>query len=232
MVELTACVSEIGLTKQKGTLRFLDGNKVYFTMESRGEHGKVETHYYVMDISVSRKKTDELELSAFPKQPTKRKPNVYKQQILYNVWRAYYLGVEGSEKDKTVMLSHDPVTGKQWLTTVNAEKIIDQVYSCKDREICASWHMTEEVKKTAEAIITQITLDQERKCEEEYHPYRKFTEEETAMVAGILSFDGDKKSLVTGLKSSLDVAIKDSDVSVDKLFTGKITGIVLEELIK
>lgn len=232
MVELMACVSEIGLTKQRGMLRFLDGNKVYYTMESRDKKGNIETHYYVMDISVSRKKTDEIDFSAFPKQPAKRKPNVYEQQVLYNVWRAYYLGVEGSEKDKAVMVSNDPVTGKQWLSKINAEKIIDQVYSCEDREICASWHMTEEVRKAAEAIITQITLDQERKCEEEYHPYRRLTEEEIAIVAGILNFNGDKKSLVTGLKSSLDVAIKDSDVSVDKLFTGKITGIVLEELIK
>lgn len=232
MVELTAQVSEIGLTRQKGTIRFLDGNKVYYTMETKGEHGKTETHYYVMDISVSRRAVNEIDLSAFPKQPVKREPNVYKKQVLYNVWRAFYLGVEGTEKDKTVMLSHDPVTGKQWLSTLDVEKIIDQVYSCKDEEIVRSWHMSEEVRKAAKAIITVITEDEKRKCEAEYHPYRKFNDEETAIVAGILGFDGDKKSLVTGLKSSLDVAIKDSDVSVDKLFTGKITGIVLEELIK
>lgn len=215
-------VESVSLTKQEGEPYLLIGNKLYFKYYKKVKRGAEETSYGYVDISISRRSFTPCLESTVPRIPERKTVDVSWQMIAFGFWM-----IRMSAKGPYY---HVPVgqyqKGISQLTLSDFAHVVDR-YQCDDHyqwedEQFHSWRIPQELLDEAKQNAQKTKCEVEAKLNKNFVPTRVLDEELTAQVLGIFNFDGDKKGLVTALKSSWDVEIKDSDVKIDKFFTGRI----------
>lgn len=229
MVRLAELVTEkIGLTRLEGVPEFLDGNELYFTYYTRGKGGTEVVNYGVMDLSVSRKQYRTLMVADYPRVPRLIIPEVDEELIRFGTWLVW----QGSMNPGIYPIRSDYRVGADlheidYDTWRRCRDLNQQVLEPGQRE----WKFPRIVNKVAESNIQQVESAVRQLAEAKFHPMRHLDSTTSATVASIFSFDGDKKQLVSVLKSSWGADLKDGDVKID-LLTKRIIGIEsLEDLL-
>jgi len=246
MVGLTPqIVKSVSLTKQEGEPILLDGNRLYFRYKVRGAHGRETEKWGFVDLTISRKTFTPVEFHEVPSWPQKVEVKVNVHEVAFGLWWIAYAG--SSHRQLTQGEEYLPVRhqrdsrviakDRKQVTVDDFTDAATQNWSCamdKGQSVRPSywWGISEELMEEAKRIAKEREADLDRQVNSDWTPMRVLGPEETAFVLGIFNFDGDKKSLVTALKS-WGAEIKDGEVSIDKLgFTGRIKlATTVEELI-
>lgn len=242
MVKLAPIVTEcIGLIKAKCQPMYLEGNTLYFEMLSRNEDGEFTTTRCRMDCSISRKSYEYVDDADWPSEPKPRQVDVNVTFLVCLIWAMEAVGVQAtmgrvptypSIKDSCYKLIEDLTQEDiidiinndrmpQWLNAAERELFEDKFLALSEHAVEMGKEMAASYEANAETILN-----------EGFEPMRELGQDLTSIITGIFNFDGDKKSLVTALKSSWNVDLHDADVVVDKFFSRKISlPQTLEELI-
>lgn len=229
MVRLAELVTEkIGLTRLEGVPEFLDGNKLYFVYYTRGKGGTEEVNYGVIDLSVSRKQYQTLMVADYPRVPQLNVPEVDEELIRYGTWLIWWgswnQGIYPVKSNYRVGADLHEIDFNTWR---RCRDLNQHVLEKGQRE----WYFPEIANKEAVNYIQQVKAGVKAVAEAKFHPMRQLDSTLSAAVSSIFSFDGDKKQLVSVLKSSWGADLKDGDVKID-LLTKRIIGIEsLEDLL-
>lgn len=231
MVGLTPqVVKSVSLTKQEGEPFLLDGNRLYFSYEERGKHGKTSKKYGYVDLE-SRKSFTKVELSEVPKWPKKFEATVNVYEVAFGLWLVNYAGLTHS-KDRPeeylpvrqvmgsnrIAKSREEVTLKDFTAAAREDWSV-RMMDDQPRKPAFWWDITEELMEKAKQIAESRKAELERVRNKDWKPMRTLDLKDTAAILGIFTFDGDEKDLVTALRS-WGAEIRDSDVHVDrKAFT-------------
>jgi len=227
MVGLTPqVVKSVSLTKQEGEPFLLDGNRLYFSYEERGKHGKTMKRYGYVDLE-SRKSFTRVELSEVPKWPNKFEATVNVYEVAFGLWLVNYAGLTHC-KDRTeeylpvrqVVGSNRIAKSREEVTLKDFTAAAREDWSCRmmddqPRKPAFWWDITDELMEKAKQIADNRKTELERVRNKGWKPMRVLDLKDTAAVLGIFTFDGDEKSLVTALRS-WGAEIRDSDVHVDR----------------
>lgn len=192
MTHLTPIVTEIGLFKKEGTLHFLDGNKVYFTMSERKGRGMTTT-YWMVDVN-HPKSRQSLDSAKWPKVPTCPKTKARLKPIMFAVWL-----IQRSWMQLTVPvynLAERTVEYKD----VDEVSYSDFLHVYDDVELQSAWSIDDQWLGLATSKAQAIIERQNEILSKNFVPMREAGFEESEVVARVLSFDGDEKQLVQGLQ--------------------------------
>lgn len=243
MVELTPqVVKSVSLTKQEGEPFLLDGNRLYFKYQERVNKGKMETRYGYVDLD-ARTTFTRVEFTEVPKWPKRPEVSVNLNEVAFGLWWLKYAG-RSHAKGSSAEFLPTPETSDGKRSKSRNHVTLTDFYEARRETIGASnscgvegrpsffWDITEELMDEARQFASQRVDELEAEVNEVWKPIRVLDAHDTAVVIGIFSFDGDKKGLVTALKS-WGAEIKDSDVSVDRKFLTKYIHLAktVEELI-
>jgi len=231
MVLLKSRVTEsVSLTRQDGEPICLSGNKLYFRYFVKVAHGKEEVRYGCVDLSVSRKDFTPVTFDQVPKEPQYKKADVDPDGIAFGLWMMQEAGLPCKSR-----IGY-PVKGYQNLRYKDRDDIDLQDFkaAAHDNWSCECdsdgnavkpaywWRITEALLNQAKGMAEEKAQAIEAELNRDWKPTRELDESDTAIVLAIFDFNGDKKDLVTALKSSWGVEIRDSDVKIDKLLTKRI----------
>lgn len=237
MVILKHMLTEsVSLTKQKGQLLALDGNTLYFTYR-QGSGAKTITAYGKVDLSVSRTRFERVEDGEVPKQVMKRVFDVDERQVTFGAWLMNYSGLSVGDHGWLPIFSPSGERSSKRFEDVSLrdfkQALLVLAHQPEGHPDAELWGITQELIDAAQQWTSNRKLQLEKEANSEYHSVRELNEVDTAVVASIFDFNGDAKSLVTALKSSWGVELKDSEVKVDKLGFSKTIKLpsTVEELI-
>lgn len=192
MTHLTPIVTEIGLFKKEGTLHFLDGNKVYFTMSERKGRGTATT-YWMVDVNHPKSRRS-LDSASWPKVPTCPKTGARLKPIMFAVWL-----IQRSWMQITVPVYNLAERSVEY-RDVNDVSYSDFLHVYDDDEIRSAWSIDKNWVQAATSKAQAIIDKQNELLSKAFVPMREAGFEESEVVARVLSFDGDEKQLVQGLQ--------------------------------
>lgn len=229
MVHLNSSVVEsVALTKQEGKPEFLSDNILYFQYKSKGIFKEEDVSYGYVDLSTSRRKITPIQACEYPKLPIRPEQHVDEWLVGFGFWLVNIGSVLPDSIWRVVREGSNQIG-----ETAAKLRVHDYYNAFQDipRGSRKEWQI-ENILPTVTKIISQKQSQIDDQLDRKFTPMRELSDDDTSIVLGIFNFDGDQKSLVTALKSSWNVELKDSDVKIDKFLTKKITGIKsLEALI-
>lgn len=230
MVELYNRVTEsVSLTRQRGEPICLSGNVLYFCYRERVGQNRDGIRYGYVDLSRSRNGFTPVTFDQVPKGPQYRKADVDPDEIAFGLWMMKEAGLPCKSEFGYPVKGYQNVMVKDRndVDLRDFKAAAHEHWSCECDDGHAAtpaywWRITDALLNQAKHMAEQKAQAIEAELNRDWKPTRKLDENDTAIVLGIFNFNGDKKSLVTTLKTSWGAEIRDSDVKIDKFLTKRI----------
>lgn len=231
MVELQSHVIEsVSLTRQKGEPVCLSGNELYFRYSAKVGHGREETRYGRVILSESRRQFESVKFDQVPRGPQYKKADVDPDEIAFGLWMIMEAGLSSRSRFGYPVKGYQNIRSKDR----NDVDLRDFKAAAHERWSCECdnnheavtpaywWRITDALLNQARSMAEERAQAIEAELNRDWKPTRKLDGNDTAIVLAIFDFNGDKKDLVTALKTSWGAEIRDSEVRIDKLLTRKI----------
>lgn len=208
----------IACTKVNGVPEYLDGNKLFFRIPAKG---KDPAQFGVVDLTESRTKTFSLSPAQYPLDPQPEVAILDEDAIGFATWMLNL----GSWKPIQVPVVPSVPSGTRYKTQ-NEVTLNDFRNALKDLPSGAgkAWKI-EGIVQIAHRQCEIQTAHLQSQLDRCFEPIQQLDRAQTSMVLEIFNFEGDKKALVSMIRNSLGVELKDSDVTVERFGSRRILGL-------
>jgi hypothetical protein len=220
---------QIALTQYLGIPEFLDGNRLFFVATGCLKGREPDFTYGVVDLSKGRDYSSRVPKSSYPVKPIRSIAHCDVKTSLFGDWLVN-IGNRCNPYDESILVQRP---GGIYPGTINELTVESFYHACQKPELAESMGVTSEWIRTITEKAERRRAERQLKLDAKFKPMPEYNEELTQAIVRIFTFHGNKKELVTALKTSFGVELRDSDVKVDTTFGTRIIfdGSNLEALI-